>query len=184
MLRNRKNKDNNIKQRRILAKRSCVGMIAMVISPIIGLAILVLSCFTEMWYLGIIVMTLIVIGVVLGAKAYNKTPKIIAEIDGEELIFYRVKNAPLRVKAQDIVSSTSIVDGQNIFYGSVMVELTNGERLYYHSILNAYRLARDIETWKHAQLVNKINEIKRSEAIVEEDKLDIQEGEDKKNSDF
>lgn len=177
------NKDNNINQRRILAKRSCVGMIAMVISPIIGLAILVLSCFTEIWFFGIIVMTLIIIGVVLGSKAYNKTPKIIAEIDGDELILYRVKNVPLRVKAQDIVLSTSIVDRRNICYGLVMVELTNGDRLYYHSILNANRLARDIETWKHAQLVNRINDLKQSEAIVE-DKQEIEEGEDKKNLDF
>lgn len=173
----------NINQRKILAKRSHVGLIAMIISPIIGLAILILSCFTEIWFFGIVVMIIIIVGVVLGSKAYNKTPKIIAEIDGDELILYRAKNEPLRVKAQDVVSATSIVDRRNICYGSVMVALTNGERLYYHSILNADNLARDIETWKHAQLVNQLNELKQSEAIVEEDRQDMLQG-DKNNLDF
>lgn len=82
-------------------------------------------------------MVAIIAADIFGAIFYKKTPKIIAKAEGEELIFYRYKEEPLRVKAQDIVAATSIVDRRNLFYGSVAVELANGEKLYYHSILNA-----------------------------------------------
>ena len=75
----------------------------------------------------------------------------------------------MRAKAQDIVAATSIVDRRNLFYGSVAVELANGEKLYYHSILNADGLAVNIERWKHQQLVKQLNKAQKSSLDKAED---------------
>lgn len=114
-------------------------------------------------------MVAIIAADIFGAIFYKKTPKITAKVEGEELIFYRYKEEPLRVKAQDIVAATSIVDRRNLFYGSVAVELANGEKLYYHSILNADGLAVNIERWKHQQLVKQLNKAQKSSLDKAED---------------
>lgn len=170
----KKKSEHENKKRKILAKRSNLGLIGLILAPLAGIALLITFCFTDLWQFGVVIMSVFVIAEIIGALAYIKTPRIIAEIDGDELILYRVKNEPLRVKAQDIVAANNISWRQYYSFslnGSVMIELTNGEKLYYHSIIGAYDLVRNIETWKHAQMVNQLNELKQPRAIVEENRL-------------
>lgn len=155
----KKDVSKNVAQPEALARRSGI-IIAVAIFFIIadiGLTI-TFALIDNMWIFAILIFAFMTASIVAIFIFHSRTPKIIAETDGDELVFYRYKQSPLRVKAQDIIRATS--HGRlSVFFGSVIVELENSEEnLYYHTVQCAFEVAKEIEEWKHKQISKQLAE--------------------------
>lgn len=155
----KQNVSDKVNQPEVLARRSGI-IIAVAIFFIIadiGLTI-TFALIDNMWIYAILIFAFMTASIVAIFMFHSKTPKIVAEIDGDELVFYRYKQSHLRVKAQDIIRATSC-GRLSVFFGSVVVELENSEEnLYYHTVQCAFEVAKEIEEWRHKQLSKQIAE--------------------------
>lgn len=160
---NKKNVSKYVAQPDVLARRSGIIIALAIIAIIADIGITITIAFIDnMWIFAILIFAFMTASIVAIFIFHARTPKIIAEIDGDELIFYRYKQSPLRVKAKDIIRATSY-GKLSVFFGSVVVELENSEEnLYYHTVQCAFEVAKEIEEWKHKQLSKQLAEAEKS----------------------
>lgn len=183
--------DNNIQQdfneyvqkkqdlrEEIVFKRSVLFLLYILIFMCFGLFLFIFGIVKGdvSFVFGIFFIGLFIVGLVF----YLKTPKIIARTNGETITFYRRKQQPLTVKAEDIDYAAHYTM-RNGFIGSVDFSLKDGTRLRYLFVGNVSETSRRFDAWKNYQYQKQIEQLRNRTLDGGYDYTDVPDGEDNKN---
>lgn len=116
----------------------------------------------------------------VGLVFYLKMPKIMARTNGETITFYRRKQQPLTVKADEI-DYVEHYTMRNGFIGAVNFSLKDGTRLRYLFVGNVSDTSRRFDAWKNYQYQKQIEQLRSQTLDGGYDYTDVPDGEDNKN---
>lgn len=136
----------------IVFKRSIFPLIYIISFFTMGIIMLIFM--QSLFFVGIL---MIIPGIVM-LVFYLKIPRIVARIDGDEIIFYRKKLKPVRAKAEDIAQFTQYHGNKG--GATIRIELKDGTILKYYWVSDINSMNK-FNRWKTEQMNKKMEELKQ-----------------------
>lgn len=161
----------------VVFRRSVIYLMYLMIPMAFGLFLLILGIVNS--DMSVIFGIILMAASIFGLGFYLKTPKIIARTNGDTITFYRRKQQPLTVKAEDIENFAQY--SSRGMDGTVDFILKDSTRLRYMFVGDISNTTRRFDAWRTYQFQKQIDELKNKTLDGGYDYNDVPDGEDNKN---
>lgn len=140
----------------ILFKRSVYYLLYILVFLISGLIFFILGVVKDNF--GIIFFSMIILGIsIAGLVLYLRIPNVMVHVKGDTVTFYRRKQEPITVKANDVTNFSQYMYRG---IGSADFYLKDGTLLRYRLVGNLHNCGKEFDAWRAYNLNKQIDELK------------------------